>query len=120
MNILFFFFCNLITSETDYKCLHSFIKTIFYIAVFALMYYRLFLNFILNINFIFGTLGWLSHKSVQLWMLAQVMISRVCDFEPLIGLCADGAESACDSLSVLLSVPLPCSCSLFLSRTPSK
>ena len=39
--------------------------------------------------------------------LAQVMISRFCEFEPHIGLHTDGAEPVWDSLSPSLSVPLP-------------
>ena len=39
---------------------------------------------------------------------------RVCGFEPRIGLCADSAEPAWDSLSLPLSLPLPCLLSLSL------
>ena len=37
---------------------------------------------------------------------------EVCDFEPHVGLCAGSVELAWDSLSLLLSLPLPYSLSL--------
>ena len=40
----------------------------------------------------------------------------VCEIEPHVGLRADSAEPAWDSLSPSLSLPLPCSYSLFLSK----
>ena len=43
-----------------------------------------------------------------------------CEFEPCIGLGADGAEPAWDSLSLLLSLPLPCLLSLSLSLKINK
>ena len=38
------------------------------------------------------------------------------EFKPRIGLCADSAEPAWDSLSPSLSLPLPCTLSLSLSQ----
>ena len=48
--------------------------------------------------------GWLSWVSVQLLILAQVMISQF-GIEPYIRVCADSAEPAWDSLSPSLSTP---------------
>ena len=59
-----------------------------------------------------GGAEWLSRLSVRLLVSAQVMISRFHEFEPHIGLCADGAEPACDFLSPSLSA----SFSLHLSK----
>ena len=58
--------------------------------------------------------GWLSWLNIRLLVSAQaqVTISRLHEFEPLIRLCADRRESAWDSLFLPLSLPLPCSCSL--------
>ena len=53
--------------------------------------------------------GWPSPLSVQLLILAQVVISQfvgVRGFEPHIGFCTDSMEPACDSLSLSLSLPL--------------
>ena len=40
----------------------------------------------------------------------------VCEFKAHLGLCADNAEPAWDSLSLPLSLPLPCSLCLSLSQ----
>ena len=61
-----------------------------------------------------GVPRWLSRLSVQVLILAQVMIS-VCEFEPRVKLCSDSAEPAWDSLSLPVSRPLPCSSILSLS-----
>ena len=63
-----------------------------------------------------GMSVWLSQLSVRLSVSAQAMISRFCEFEPHIGLYADSAEPAWDSLSLPLSLPLPCSHCLCLSQ----
>ena len=56
-----------------------------------------------------GAPEWLSRLGIWLLVLAQVMISfMVCEFEPRIGLCADSAEPAWDSLSLSLC-PSPAS-----------
>ena len=65
---------------------------------------------------IIGVPGWLSQLSVQLLVSSQVMISQFCEFKPRVGLCADSAEPAWDSLSPLLSLPLPHSRCLCLSQ----
>ena len=52
----------------------------------------------------YGAPGWLSRLSIQLLVSAEVMSLRFREFEPLIGLCADSAESAWDALSPSLSV----------------
>ena len=44
----------------------------------------------------------------------------VCETEPCIGLCADGMETAWDSLSLLLSLPLLHMLALSLSLSLSK
>ena len=52
-------------------------------------------------------------QSVKRLTSAQVMISRVCELEPLTGLCADSSEpGACFELCLPLSLALPCSHSL--------
>ena len=63
-----------------------------------------------------GASWWLSWLGVQFLVSAQVMISWFCEFEPHIGLCADSAESAWDSLSPSLSAPTPNMCCLCLSQ----
>ena len=50
-----------------------------------------------------GAPGWLCQLSIQLLVLAQVMISTVRESEHHIGLCADSNEPAWDSLSLFLS-----------------
>ena len=52
-----------------------------------------------------GAPGWLSRLSIQLSVLAQVMISRFHEFEPHIRFCADSADLASDPLSPPLSAP---------------
>ena len=63
-----------------------------------------------------GAPGRLSRSSGRLLALAQVMIS-VCECEPCVGLCADGVESAWDSLSPSFSLPLPGSLPLSQNKT---
>ena len=46
-------------------------------------------------------------QSVKHPTSAQVMVSRVCGFEPQVGLCAESQEPASDSLFLSLSLPLP-------------
>ena len=59
-----------------------------------------------------GPPGWLSQLSIRLLVLAQVVISPFRGFKPLIGLCADRAEPAWDSISSSLSTPPLLACSL--------
>ena len=54
-----------------------------------------------------GAPGWLSRLSLGLWISAQVMISRVREIEPHVGLCADSTEAAGGSLSLPLCPSLP-------------
>ena len=51
-----------------------------------------------------GAPGWLSHSNVQLLVSAQVTISQFCEFELHIGLRADSAKPAWDSLFLSLSL----------------
>ena len=44
----------------------------------------------------------------QLLVSAQVIVSHFHEFEPHIGLCADSADPAWDSLCLPLSLSLPC------------
>ena len=60
--------------------------------------------------------GWLSRLSVRLSVSAQVMISQLRKFEPLLGLCADSAEPAWDSPSIPVSSPPPLILSLSLFK----
>ena len=53
------------------------------------------------------TPGRLSELSVQIFILAQVMISRFMRVKPHVGLCADSVEPVWDSLSPSFSVPPP-------------
>ena len=46
--------------------------------------------------------GWLSQLTVQLLISAQVIISRVPEFEPCIRLCADSSQPTWDSTSLPL------------------
>ena len=57
-----------------------------------------------------GVPGWLSWLSIQLLVLAQVVISQVHEFKPRVGLCAGSGEPASDSLSLPCILPLPYSC----------
>ena len=54
----------------------------------------------------FGVPGWHSRLSIRLLVLAQVMISRVHEFELRVRVCAGSVESACDCLSLSLSLSL--------------
>ena len=58
-----------------------------------------------------GTPGWLSQLSIRLLISTQVAISKFHELEPRVGLCADSAEPAWDSLSLpappLLALSLP-------------
>ena len=57
-------------------------------------------SFLIVFKFWFsGPPGWLSLLSVPLLVSAQVMISRLREFKPCVGLCADSTEPAWDSLS---------------------
>ena len=61
--------------------------------------------------------GWLSRSRVRLVISAQVMHDLTArGFEARVGLCAHGVESAWDSLSLLLSLPLSRSLPLFLKK----
>ena len=53
-----------------------------------------------------GSPRWLSRFSIRLLISVHVMILG-CGFKPYIGLCADSAERAWDSLSLSLSLPAP-------------
>ena len=63
--------------------------------------------------------GWLSRSSVQLLISAEVMISQFMR-SGLFELCIDSVNLAWDSLSLPLSLPLPCAYTLsspfFLSK----
>ena len=48
--------------------------------------------------------GWLSHLSVQLLISGRVRISRFCELEPHIRLCADLAQNLLGILSLSLSL----------------
>ena len=67
-------------------------------------------------NFGLQVPGWLSWLSIQLSVLAQVMISRFHGFEPRGGLCTDSGEPAWNSLSPSFSEPPLLMLSLSLSK----
>ena len=59
--------------------------------------------------------AWLAQSVKGLTLTsAQVTISRLLGFNPTLGLCADSAESAWDSLSPCLPVPPPLTLFIFL------
>ena len=72
-----------------------------------------------------GCPGWLSRVSIQLLVLAQVMILQLCGFEPHMGLCAGSVKPAWYSLSLSLSLsdlppPLMPSVSLTINKLKKK